>query len=204
MDELRLTLGEGERLLDHLLDRGVAISHDCGGTLACSSCRVLVLEGLERLNAASEDELDMLDRAGAARPGARLACQAEGAGEIVIEVPRMATRSLTVAASISVTERAAQYFAGQLAKRVGAVAVRLAVERAGCSGFAYRVDPADAIRDDDSVFETSSVRVIVDPLSLPYLQGTTVDVVQEGLSRRLRFDNPNVRQSCGCGESFGV
>ncbi len=119
-------------------------------------------------------------------------------------MPRLAMRSLTAAESISVTERAAQYFAAQLAKHVGAVAVRLAVERAGCSGFSYRVDPADVVRDDDCVFETNSVRVIVDPLSLCYLQDTTIDVVQEGLSRRLRFDNPNVRQRCGCGESFGL
>jgi len=204
MDDLRLTLGESERLLDHLLNRGIAISHDCGGTLACASCRVVVREGLERLDAASEDELDMLDRSGTAGPGARLACQVEGAGEIVVEVPRVAARSLAVGSPLSVSGRAAQYFAGQLAKHPGALAVRLRVEHAGCSGFAYRVDPADAIRDEDAVFETDGVRVIVDPLSLPYLHGTTVDVVQEGLSRRLRFDNPNVRQSCGCGESFGV
>jgi iron-sulfur cluster assembly protein len=48
------------------------------------------------------------------------------------------------------------------------------------------------------------VRIAVDPLSLPYLQGTRIDLVQEGLARRLRYENPNVRQSCGCGESFGV
>ena len=204
MDDLRLTLGEGEKLIDHLLKRGIELPQDCGGKLACASCRVVVREGLEGLDAASEDELDMLDRAGAAGPGARLACQAEGAGEIVVEVPRMAARSPTTALPISVTERAARHFAGQLAKQAGAVAVRLSVERSGCSGFAYRVDPADAIRDDDAVLETNGVRIIVDPLTLPYLQGSTVDVVQEGLSRRLRFDNPNARQSCGCGESFGV
>jgi iron-sulfur cluster assembly protein len=48
------------------------------------------------------------------------------------------------------------------------------------------------------------VRIAVDPASLPRVQGTTVDLVQEGLARRLRFDNPNARQSCGCGESFGT
>jgi iron-sulfur cluster assembly accessory protein len=54
------------------------------------------------------------------------------------------------------------------------------------------------------VFESAGVRIAVDPASLPRVQGTTVDLVREGLARRLRFDNPNARQSCGCGESFGT
>ena len=78
------------------------------------------------------------------------------------------------------------------------------LKAAGCSGFGYRVDPADVIRDDDQSFESHGVRIVVDAASLPYVQGTTLDVVDEGLARRVRFDNPNVRQSCGCGESFGV
>jgi iron-sulfur cluster assembly protein len=84
------------------------------------------------------------------------------------------------------------------------VAVRLAVRPSGCSGFGYRIDPTDSIREDDTVFESDGVSIAVDALSLPYLQGATVDLVQEGLARRLRFDNPNARQSCGCGESFGT
>jgi len=82
------------------------------------------------------------------------------------------------------------------------MAVRLSVEPSGCSGFGYRVDSAAAIRDGDSVFESQGVRIVVDRESLPYVQGSMLDVVQEGLARRLRFDNPNARQTCGCGESF--
>ena len=78
MEILKLSLDEGEILLGRLLQDGVDIAHDCGGVLACSSCRVVVREGLERLDAASDDEIDMLDRAGVAEPGARLACQVEG------------------------------------------------------------------------------------------------------------------------------
>jgi iron-sulfur cluster assembly protein len=82
--------------------------------------------------------------------------------------------------------------------------MRLAVLPAGCSGLRYRVDPADAVRADDVVFDCSGLRVVIDRASLPFVQGTTMRLVQEGLARRLRFDNPNARQNCGCGESFGT
>jgi len=205
MERLTLTLDAGEILLDRLLQDGVDIAHDCGGVLACSSCRVVVREGLEHLDAASADEIDMLDRAGAAEPGARLACQVEGrAAELVVQIPREEAPERVVMRPVLVSARAAKHFAAQLAKHPGAIAVRLAVEAAGCSGFGYRVDPTDTVRDDDKVFESRGVRVVVNAASLPYLQGTTLDVVEEGLARRVRFDNPNARRSCGCGETFGV
>ncbi|HLS86525.1 MAG TPA: 2Fe-2S iron-sulfur cluster-binding protein, partial [Burkholderiales bacterium] len=79
---------EGEVLLDRLLEEGVAVAHECGGKLACSSCQIIVREGAERLSAASEDELDMLERAAVEDPNARLACQAVSkGGEILVEVP---------------------------------------------------------------------------------------------------------------------
>ncbi|MDQ3189571.1 MAG: iron-sulfur cluster assembly accessory protein [Pseudomonadota bacterium] len=205
MENFQLNLIEGEILLDRLLKEGVDIAHDCGGVLACSSCRVIVREGLKRLDAASNDEVDMLDRAEAAEPGARLACQVVGgATDLVIQVPRDEAPARAAMRPVSMSARAAKHFAAQLAKHPGAVAVRLAVRANGCSGFGYRVDPADVVRGDDQVFESGRVRIVVDAASLPYLQGATLDVVQEGLAQRVRFDNPNARQSCGCGESFGV
>ena len=206
MDILTVNPAKGERLLERLLEAGVAVAHDCGGKLACSSCLVLVREGMAHLSEASEDELDMLERAGVDAPGARLACQAmaEG-GELRLELPQSTVPARVAGASpVSISARAARYLAAQLAKHPGAVAVRLAVQPAGCSGFGYRVDPTSEIREDDAVFEHEGLRVAVDPLSLPYVQGTRIDLVQEGLARRLRYDNPNVRQSCGCGESFGI
>lgn len=82
--------------------------------------------------------------------------------------------------------------------------MRLAVVPAGCSGLRYRVEPAISLATDDAVFEAGPVRIAVDLLSLPYVQGTLVDLAHEGLARKLRFDNPNARQSCGCGESFSA
>jgi iron-sulfur cluster assembly protein len=148
----------------------------------------------------------MLERASADAPGARLACQAVASGgEVVVDVSESEIPARDAGSGfVSMTRRAAKHLAAQLAKHAGAVAVRLAVEPAGCSGFGYRIDHADEIRVDDRVFESAGLRIAVDPHSLPYVQGTTIDLVQEGLARKLRFDNPNVRQSCGCGESFGV
>jgi len=210
-----LALAEGKRLLDGLSQHGVEVAHECGGTLACATCVVVVRQGLESLSPASEDEQDMLERANVRAPGARLACQAVvGRGDLVIEVPGAAAVRTTfsrttvpppaTALPVTLSERAARHFVSQLAKHPGASAVRLSVEPAGCSGFSYRVDPAAAIRDDDAVFESRGIRIAVDPASLPHVQGTTIDITQAGLARRLRFDNPNATQTCGCGESFGT
>ena len=205
MERLRLKLSPGERLLDRALDEGLALQQECGGKLACASCRVVILDGMLHLGAASEDELDMLERAGASAPNARLACQVRGPGELVIEIPDAELPPARGAISrVFVTPQAAGHLAAQLEKHAGAVAVRLAVERSGCSGLSYRIDPADAIRDGDTVFESEGVRIAVDAASLPYVQGTTLDLAHEGLARRLRIDNPNASQSCGCGKSFSA
>jgi iron-sulfur cluster assembly protein len=206
MADTKLNPQPGETLLKALLADGVSIAHECGGTLACATCCVVVREGLDTLSPPSEDELDMLERSGAGEPGARLACQAVAAGgEVVVAKPSLHIPARTAGAlPVSITVEAAKHLGRQLARHRGAVAVRLSVEPSGCSGFGYRVDPAHGIRDDDTVFEQAGVRIAVDPVSLPYLQGATVDLVKEGLARRLRFDNPNARQSCGCGESFSA
>ena len=202
MDGASVILADGETLLERLLEEGVAVSHDCGGKLACSSCRVVVRSGAEGLEAPGEDELDMLDRAGGAAPGARLACQVSGPGELVVEIPRSEAPAHAILRPLLVSARAARHFASQLEKHPDAVGVRVSVEPSGCSGYGYRVDPAEEIGSADVVFETAGVRIVVDAASLPYLEGTTIDVEQQGLGRRLRFDNPNALQTCGCGESF--
>lgn len=204
---MNVSLEPREVLLHALLRQGHAVAHDCDGALACASCVVVVQEGAERLSAPSDDELDILDRASFSEPGARLACQAAGEGELVITIPRIDVPRTASAAGlkpVTLSERAARHFAVQLAKRPGAVGVRLSVQPSGCSGFGYRVDFAEQSRADDAVFESGRIRILVDPLSLPYVEGAALDVVQEGLARRLRFENPNARHTCGCGESFGI
>jgi len=194
-------------LLGALLREGHEVGHDCDGALACASCVVIVREGGERLGAPGEDERDILDKASFPEPGARLACQAVGEGEILVTIPRSDVPRLASAAAlrpVTLSERAARHFAAQLAKRPAAAGVRLSVRPSGCSGFGYQVDYAEQARHDDAVFQSGPIRILVDPLSLPYVQGAAIDVVQQGLSRRLSFDNPNARHACGCGESFGT
>jgi len=204
MDNFTVTLDPGESLLEGALKAGVSLAHDCGGKLACSTCCVEVREGGQSLSAPADDELDMLERAGIAQDGARLACQATGSGEVVIGIARTEAPAHGKMLPVTLTADAAQFLAVQLAKQSGNAGVRLAVEPAGCSGLRHRIAPLDAVREDDVLFECSGVRVAVDPSSLPYVQGTTVRLVQEGLARRLRFDNPNAQQQCGCGESFAT
>ena len=98
----------------------------------------------------------------------------------------------------------AGYLAGQLAKRGGRGLVRLAVRPAGCSGFRYDIGYAGEARADEVTFESRGILFAVDAASLSRIEGAAIDLVQEGLSRRLRFDNPRARHTCGCGESFGM
>src|SRR5712691_2530595 len=89
-------------------------------------------------------------------------------------------------------------------KRGKGVGLRLGVRTSGCSGLAYRIEYADAVNPEDQTFESHGVKVIVDPKSLQFLDGTELDFTREGLNEGLKFNNPNVKDECGCGESFNV
>ncbi|MBK7664666.1 MAG: iron-sulfur cluster assembly protein IscA [Sterolibacteriaceae bacterium] len=106
--------------------------------------------------------------------------------------------------TVTITERAAKHVSTFLAKRGKGVGVRLGVRTSGCSGMAYKLEFVDAVEADDQVFESNGVKVVVDPKSLPYIDGTELDFAREGLNEGFRFNNPNVKNECGCGESFNV
>ena len=80
----------------------------------------------------------------------------------------------------------------------------LGVRTTGCSGLAYKLEFADEVKPEDTTFESNGVRVLVDPKSLAYLEGTELDYVREGLNEGFKFNNPNEKDRCGCGESFNV
>ena len=102
------------------------------------------------------------------------------------------------------TQAAADHVAKFLANRGKGVGIRLGVRTSGCSGMAYVLEFADALESDDLVFEDHGVKVIVDPKSMLYLEGTELDYTREGLNEGFKFRNPNVKDACGCGESFNV
>jgi iron-sulfur cluster assembly protein len=106
--------------------------------------------------------------------------------------------------SVSLTEAAARHVTRYLTKRGKGVGVRLGVRTTGCSGLAYQLEYVDELSGDDVVFEGHGVKVLVDPKSLAYIDGTELDFVREGLNEGFRFNNPNERDKCGCGESFRV
>lgn len=106
--------------------------------------------------------------------------------------------------AITLTESAAQRVRDYLDRRGHGFGLRLGVKKTGCSGFAYVVNYADEVDDGDQVFEDRAVKIVVDDQSLPYIDGTVVDFIKEGLNEAFRFRNPNVKGECGCGESFNV
>lgn len=106
--------------------------------------------------------------------------------------------------SITVTESAAKHIANFLVKRGKGVGLRLGVRTSGCSGMAYKLEFADVKEDDDLTFIQHGVTVLVDPKSLPYIDGMELDFTREGLNEGFKFNNPNVKDACGCGESFNV
>jgi len=106
--------------------------------------------------------------------------------------------------AVTLSERAAQHVSNFLAKRGKGVGIRLGVRTTGCSGMAYKLEFVDEMQADDIRFDSNGVTVFVDPKSLPYLDGMELDFAREGLNEGFKFNNPNVKNTCGCGESFNV
>ncbi len=106
--------------------------------------------------------------------------------------------------AITLTENAARQIKAQLARRGTGLGLRVGVKKVGCSGFAYTFDYADEVRDGDRTFEAHDATVVIAADSLRFLDGSRLDFVKDGFKQMFAFDNPNVENTCGCGESFNV
>jgi len=106
--------------------------------------------------------------------------------------------------AVTLTKSAAERVRNFIAARGHGVGLRLGVRKTGCSGYAYVINYAEEITDDDRVFDSEGVKIVVDADSMALVDGTEIDFVRHGLSEAFRFRNPNVRGECGCGESFSV
>lgn len=104
--------------------------------------------------------------------------------------------------SVTLTPAAADRVTRFLEKEPGALGLRFGVKRTGCSGWQYVAELAHGEQPGDSVFEDRGIRVFVDLLSLPQVDGTVIDVEQRKLGDQFLFRNPNASAECGCGESF--
>lgn len=105
---------------------------------------------------------------------------------------------------VTFTDRAAEHIKSYLDKRGKGIGLRLAVRTTGCSGLAYVLEFADEVAANDEVFESNDVTVVIDKKSLIYLEGTELDFTKDGLNEGFKFNNPNVKDECGCGESFTI
>jgi iron-sulfur cluster assembly protein len=106
--------------------------------------------------------------------------------------------------AITLTEKAANHINRNLQKRGKGVGLRVGVRTTGCSGLAYKLEYVDDPASEDQIFESHGVKLFVDPKSLPYVDGTELDFAREGLNEGFKFRNPNVKDECGCGESFRI
>jgi iron-sulfur cluster assembly protein len=106
--------------------------------------------------------------------------------------------------AITLTEKAAKHVSRFIDKRGKGIGLRFGVRTTGCSGLAYKLEYVDDSSDEDQVFESYGIKVFVDPKSLPYIDGTELDFAREGLNEGFKFHNPNVKDECGCGESFRI
>ncbi len=107
--------------------------------------------------------------------------------------------------TITLTESAAQHVQSMLEKRGQGIGLRLSTKKSGCTGFAYVVDYADELDAGDQVFESFGVKVVVNQAHLPNIDGMEVDFVRSNvLNQGFEFRNPNVKDMCGCGESFSI
>jgi iron-sulfur cluster assembly accessory protein len=109
-----------------------------------------------------------------------------------------------MAETLTLTAAAADRI-GQIAARQGKPAIlRLSVEGGGCSGFQYKFDLAESPEADDAVSEMDGVKLVVDPVSLDLVAGSTVDFVESLGGAAFRVENPQATAGCGCGSSFGI
>lgn len=110
--------------------------------------------------------------------------------------------------TIQLTERAAKHVTRHINRRGKGIGLRLGVHTTGCSGLAYKLEYVDSETTldnaKDHVFVSHGVKIFVDEKSLPFIDGTELDFAREGLNEGFKFSNPNMKDECGCGESFRV
>lgn len=105
---------------------------------------------------------------------------------------------------ISVSDAAAKRIVKILQKQADKSALRISVEGGGCSGFSYKFDLVNDTNDDDLIIEKDGAKVLIDSISVPYIDGSVIDFIDDLMGQSFQINNPNVTSSCGCGVSFAI
>ena len=103
---------------------------------------------------------------------------------------------------VNLSDEAVLHLSNQLDKRGKGLGVRVGIKTTGCSGLAYVLEFVDEVQPDDQIIECNGVKLFVDPNSMTYIKGTSMDYVKDGINEGFKFSNPNSKGECGCGESF--
>ncbi len=104
--------------------------------------------------------------------------------------------------AITLTEKAAKHIRRFIEKQENCVGVRISIEYSGCSGMTHKLEYVEKPTASDVAFESSGITIFIESHNLPFLQGTELDLVRQGLAEKFQFNNPNVRHTCTCGNSF--
>lgn len=107
-------------------------------------------------------------------------------------------------ASITLTLAAAKQIRSQIAKHGSGIGLRVGLKSVGCSGYAYTYELADALREDEQRVEAHGAILLISNQNLASIDGACLDFIADGLKQSFQFDNPNVGNTCGCGESFSL
>ncbi|MBT3992761.1 MAG: iron-sulfur cluster assembly accessory protein [Gammaproteobacteria bacterium] len=105
---------------------------------------------------------------------------------------------------IKITDNAIKRFKENLSNNPEALGLRISIKSTGCNGYSYVLDYASEINAMDKVYQVSEVSIMIDDESMPFLKGTEIDFIDEGLNQVFKFKNPNATGECGCGESFSI
>ncbi len=116
----------------------------------------------------------------------------------------MSQDAATATKGVTISEPAAKRIIKVLASEPGKIALRIAVEGGGCSGFSYKFELTDTQADDDKVFTRDGATVLIDEISLVYMGGSEIDFVDDLMGQAFKINNPNAVASCGCGTSFSI
>ncbi|MDX6915274.1 Fe-S cluster assembly scaffold SufA [Pectobacterium carotovorum] len=105
---------------------------------------------------------------------------------------------------LTLTESAVKQIKNLVKQDEAVQGLRLSVKQSGCAGFGYVLDLVQEFETDDLVFERDGAKLYVPLKAMPFIDGTELDFVREGLNQIFKFNNPRAQHACGCGESFGI